>query len=487
MDPRLAPSQPMAYDSRRWLALSVLLLAAVMDLVDVSIVNIALPTIREDLDATAAALEWTIAGYTLAFALGLITGGRLGDVYGRRRMFLLGVGGFTAASLLCGLAWSPEVLIAARVAQGAMAALMMPQILSTIQATFPAEERPKAYGMYGAFVGIAAVSGPLLGGLLVEADLLGLGWRTIFLINLPIGLLTLAAARALVPETRDEHPPTLDPTGVGLVTTALLLLLYPLVQGHGAGWPTWTIVSMAASLPVLVLFAVQQARKARRGGSPLVPPALFRERAFTGGLLAALTFFSGVVGFFLVLTLTLQLGLDFSPLHTALTFAPWSLALAAAAGASVQLAPRLGRRLTTAGALLMAAAMAAVLVTVDHFGEDVTSWWLAPSLALGGVAMGMVAPTLVDVTLTGVPRRDAGSASGVLNSALQLGGAIGVALIGVVYFDIVASDGFVEALRDALWFEVAVYLLSALAMLLLPKKAIVPHGEASLESAPAES
>jgi EmrB/QacA subfamily drug resistance transporter len=465
----------------------VLLLAAVMDLLDVSIVNIALPTIRDDLDASGAALEWTIAGYTLAFALGLITGGRLGDVYGRRRMFLLGVGGFTAASLLCGLAWSSEVLIAARVAQGVMAALMMPQILSTIQVTFPAEERPKAYGMYGAFVGIAAVSGPLLGGLLVQADVFGLGWRTIFLINLPIGLFTLAAAWALVPETREEHPPRLDLTGVALVSGALLLLLYPLVQGHDAGWPAWTFVSLAASLPVLVLFAFQQGRKARRGGSPLVPPSLFRERAFTGGVIAALTFFSGVVSFFLVLTLTLQLGLDFSPLHTALTFVPWSLALAAAAGASVQLAPRLGRRLTTAGALLMAAAMAAVLVTVDHFGEDVTSWWLAPSLALGGVAMGMVAPTLVDVTLAGVPGRDAGSASGILNSALQLGGAIGVALIGVIYFDAVASEGFVEALRDSLWFAVAVYLLSALAMLLLPKKAIATYGEASLEHAPMES
>jgi hypothetical protein len=200
--------------------------------------------------------------------------------------------------------------------------------------------------------------------------------------------------------------PRLDLTEVALVSAALLLLLYPLVQGHDAGWPTWTFVSMAAALPVLVLFAVQQARKAGRGGSPLVPPALFHERAFTGGVLAALTFFSGVVSFFLVLTLTLQLGLGFSPLHTALTFAPWSLALAAAAGASVQLAPRLGRRLTTAGALLMA---------------------------------------------------------------------------------VLASEGFVQALRDSLWFELAVYLLSALALLLLPKQAIATYGEPSLEQATVES
>jgi EmrB/QacA subfamily drug resistance transporter len=476
-----------AYDPRRWLALSVLLLAAVMDLIDVSIINIALPTIRNDLDAGAAALEWTIAGYTLAFALGLITGGRLGDVYGRKRMFLVGVAGFTAASLLCGLAWSAEVLIAARVAQGAMAALMMPQILSTIQAIFPPDERAKAYGMYGAFVGIAAVSGPLIGGLLIQADIFGLDWRPIFLVNIPVGILTLAAARALVQESRDEHPPRLDLAGVGLVSAALLLLLYPLVQGHQLGWPTWTFVLMASSLPVFALFALHQARRARRGGSPLVPLSLFRERAFAGGVLAALTFFSGVVSFFLVLTLTLQLGLGFSPLHTALTFVPWSLALAAAAGASVQLAPRLGPRLTGAGALLMAVAMAGVLVTVDRFGEELTSWWLAPSLALGGIAMGMVAPTLVDVTLAGVHGRDAGAASGVLNTVLQLGGAIGVALIGVIYFDLVPSEGFVAALQGALWFEVGVYLLSALAMLLLPRRTAATHDEPPLEPATAKS
>jgi EmrB/QacA subfamily drug resistance transporter len=475
------------YDPRRWLALSVLLLAAVMDLIDISIITVALPTIRDDLDASSAALEWTIAGYTLAFALGLITGGRLGDVYGRRRIFLLGVAGFTAASLLCGLAWSSDVLIGARVAQGATAALMIPQILSSIQALFPPDERPKAYGMYGAFVGIAAVSGPLVGGLLVQADFFGLGWRPIFLINLPIGLLTLAATWALVRESRDEHPPRLDPVGVGLITAALLLLLYPLVQGHGLGWPTWTFVSMAASLPALALFALQQARRARRGASPLVPLSLFRERAFTGGVVAALTFFSGVVSFFLVLTLTLQVGLGFSPLHTALTFVPWSLALAAAAGASVQLAPRLGSRLTTVGALLMAVAMGGTLVTVDHFGDELSSWWLAPSLALGGVAMGMVAPTLVDVTLAGIDGHDAGAASGVLNTALQLGGAIGVAVIGVIYFDAVPSEGFVEALRDALWFQVGVYLLSALALLLLPRRGTASHGEAALEPATAES
>jgi EmrB/QacA subfamily drug resistance transporter len=453
---------------RRWLALAVLLLAMAMDLIDTTIVNIALPAIRDDLGAGPAELEWIVAGYTLAFALGLITGGRLGDVYGRRLVFLLGVVGFTLVSVLCGVAWSPETLIAARLAQGAFAALMVPQVLSTINVGFPPSERAKAYGLYGAFAGIATVSGPLVGGVLVEADLFGLGWRPIFLLNVPVGIVTVIAAIALVPESRDARPPRLDLAGVGLVTIALVLLLYPLVQGREAGWPAWTFASLAASLPAFALFAAHQARRARSGASPLVPLALFRERAFTGGVLAALMFFSGVAGFFLVLTLALQVGLGLPPLHTALTFLPWSVGIAAAAGASIQLAPRLGRRLTTAGALAMAAGMAALLLAVDRAGGDLDSWSLAPGLLVCGLAMGMVAPTLVDVTLTGVRDRDAGSASGVLNTAVQLGGAIGVALIGVVFFSLVPSQGFVGALDDALWFQVGVFLLSALAMLLLP-------------------
>ncbi|MBX5470619.1 MAG: MFS transporter [Thermoleophilaceae bacterium] len=291
MAPRF-DSAAVQYDPRRWLGLAVLLLAAAIDLIDATIVNIALPTIRDDLGAGAAALEWIVAGYSLTFALGLITGGRLGDVFGRRRIFLIGVAGFTLASLAAGLAWSPAALVAARFVQGAFAALMVPQVLSTINVSFPPEERPKAYGMYGTFAGIATVSGPLLGGLLMQGDLFGLDWRPIFLINLPVGLATFVAALLFVRESRDEHPPQLDLTGVGIVTVALLLLLYPLVEGHELGWPAWTFASMAASLPVLALFAAQQARRARRGDAPLVPLGLFRERAFGGGVLAGLTFFS---------------------------------------------------------------------------------------------------------------------------------------------------------------------------------------------------
>ncbi|MDQ3849291.1 MAG: MFS transporter, partial [Actinomycetota bacterium] len=341
-DPAPAPT---ACEPRRWQALSVLLLAAAIDLIDVTVVNIAIPSIHADLGASAAALEWTIAGYTLAFAVLLITGGRLGDAFGRRRAFLVGVGAFTAASAASGLAQSSEVLVAARIAQGACAALMVPQVLSMIQVLFGPEERPRAYAMYGACAGIATISGPLVAGLLVQADLFGLGWRPIFLINLPIGIFTLAAGARLVPESRAARADRFDLGGVGLMTGALVLLMFPLVEGHERGWPAWTFASIAASAPVLALFVAHQRRRERRGASPLVPPRLFGRRGFTGGVLAGLAFFSGIASFFLVATITLQEGLGFSPLHTALAYLPWSVGIAAASGAAVRWAPRLGGRL----------------------------------------------------------------------------------------------------------------------------------------------
>ena len=475
-------------DPRRWLALAVVLGAVAIDLVDTTIVNVAIPSIQADLGASAAAIEWIVAGYTLAFAVLLITGGRLGDAFGRRRLFLIGVAGFTVASASAGLAQSPQALTASRVAQGALAALMVPQVLSMIQVSFSPEERPKANGIYGAVAGVSTIAGPLIGGLLVQADALGLDWRPIFLLNVPLGIVTLVAAARLIPESRAEHTQGFDFAGVGLVTAALMLLLYPLVQGRELDWPAWTFASMAASAPVFALFALHQRRRARGGGSPLVRLDLFRQRGFTGGVIAGLLFFSGVASFFLVLTITLQSGLGFSPLHTALTALPWSIGIATASGVAIQLAPRLGRRLTVAGALAMAAGMGATLFAVDRGGAELGSWALAPGLLIAGLGMGMVAPTLIDVALTGVRDRDAGSASGVVNTSLQLGGAIGVAVIGVIFFGFLpegaelAADqaaGFASAFRNALWFEVGIYLLSAAAMMLLPGKDAAAHRGAS--------
>jgi predicted MFS family arabinose efflux permease len=262
---------------------------------------------------------------------------------------------------------------------------------------------------------------------------------------------------------------------VGIVTVGLLLLVYPLVQGRELDWPWWTFASMAASLPAFALFVLHQRRRARGDDSPLVPLALFRERGFAGGVLVGLTFFAGVAAFFLILTITLQAGLGFSPLHMGLTVVPWSFGIAVASGISVNLAPKLGRRLTTAGALVMAAGMAGVLLAFDRAGAGVSTWDLAPGLFAAGMGMGMVASVLVDVVLSGVHGRDAGSASGVLNTAFQLGAAIGIAVLGVIFFGMLpegtrpGAGDFTGAMRDSMWVLVGLYLLNAVLMRLLPE------------------
>lgn len=477
--------------SRRWLALVAMLLAAAMDLIDTTIVNVAIPSIQRELGGEAAALEWMVAGYALAFGVMLITGGRLGDAFGRRRVFLLGVGAFMAASLLSGLAPTPGVLILGRVIQGLAAAVMVPQILTVIQVNFAPAERRKAYAAYSACAAIATVSGPLVGGALVQADLFGLGWRPIFLVNVILGLVALLATAAWLPESRVEHTGGFDLAGVGLLVVALLLLLYPLVQGPQLGWPVWVFGLLAVAVAMLVVFAVHQHWQQRRGRWPLVTLSLFGQRGFIGGVVTQLALYAGITGFFLVLALTLQFGFGFSALHTGLTFLPFSLGIALSSGVSGQLAPKLGRRLTVIGALVMAAGMTVLLLTVEGLGTHPGTWELVPGLVLAGLGMGLVAPTLVDVALTDVHSRYAGSASGVVTTSGQLGGAIGVALAGAIFFSALprhqgpatsAAGSYSGAFAAALCYEIGIFLLTALLMLLLPKRlpgAGADEGEAS--------
>ncbi len=441
-DPQILAPRDASGDSldpRRWLTLVVLLLAAFMNLLDISIVNIAIPSIQRDLHASYADVQWALAGYTLAYALVLITGGRLGDAFGRKRLFLIGVTGFTLMSALCGAAQSPGMLIASRVAQGAFGAIMIPQVLSVIQVIFPAAERIKALAAFGVTAGLGTVSGPLLGGLLTQHNLFGLDWRPIFLINVPVGIVAAAAATLLIRESRAPRPPRLDPVGVALISAALLLLLYPLVQGRELGWPAWTFVSMAAAAPMLAVFIVYERAKDRRDGSPLVQLGLFRQRAFAVGIVIAITFFLGVTSFALILTLFLQVGLGFGPLHAGLTFLPFSGGVLIASGAAARLAPKFGRGVTMAGALVMAAGMAALIVTVHHFGGAVTTWDMVPALVVAGIGMGTLLAPLADILLAGVQTQDAGSASGIFNTGLQLGASIGVAVIGVIFFGLLGS------------------------------------------------
>ncbi|MFI6444998.1 MFS transporter [Kitasatospora sp. NPDC050543] len=481
-----------AVDRRRWLALAVVMTASFMDLVDVTIVNIAIPAIQQDTGASFSAIQWVTGGYALAFAIGLITGGRLGDIYGRKRLFLIGIGGFTVASALCGLAAGSEMLVATRVLQGATAALMVPQVLSIIHSTFPAHERGKVFGMFGAIVGLGAVSGPMIGALLTEWDLFGLGWRPIFLINLPVGIAGVLLGRRFISESRAEKALRLDLIGMALASVALLMLLYPLTHGREAGWPLWGYLSMGASLPVFALFVRYEQIKTRRDGSPLVELSLFRIKSFAAGIGVQLTF--GVVTgiFFLVWTLYMQIGLGWSALRAGTTGIPFSIAVSAAAGMSVQkLVPRFGRKVLQAGALVMACGVLLYIWEADRYAGGIESWQMALPLVVMGAGMGLIVAPITEAILSEVPRDHAGSASGLINTTGQLGMALGLGLVSVAFFgqvdDVVAPEqvgpAFTAAFIHAMWWVASVLLVVFALMFALPRKSAAHGGQEHGEQA----
>ncbi|CCH31299.1 MFS transporter [Actinosynnema sp. NPDC047251] len=432
----------MERNGMRW-ALVAMLAAAAMDLIDTTIVTVAAPAIRADLAASAAEVEWSVAGYALAFGVGLVAGARTGDRFGRRPVFLAGVAGFVLASLACGLAPGPGVLVSARVVQGLAAAVMIPQVLTVIQVSVPRARRAGAFAAYGATAAIGTVSGPLLGGLLVEADLLGLGWRSVFLVNVPIGVLAFAVAALTLPDSRAPRARRLDVVGTVLLAAGLLLVLHPVAQGPRLGWPWWAVALPFCSVAVVAAFVAWQ----RRAPSPLVPLSLFRLHGFVGGACAQIALYAGVTGFFLVLAVELQTVHGFSAWGTGLTFVAWSAGIAVASAFSGRLAARWGRRLTVAGALVMCLGMIGLLVAN---GPVIGAADLVPGLFVAGLGMGLVAPTLVEVSLREVDLAHAGAASGVVATAGQLGGALGVVGLGAVH--LVTGD-----LAAVLWCEVALF------------------------------
>ncbi|MDP9865534.1 MULTISPECIES: MFS transporter [Streptosporangium] len=470
--PVIAAVEPPAY-RWRWVALSVILAAEVMDLLDAMVTNIASPTIQAEIGGTAATIQWLGAAYTLSMAVGLITGGRLGDIFGRKRMFLIGAAGFTLGSLLCALAQSPELLVGARVVQGLFGAVMLPQGLGLIKEMFPPKEVGAAFGMFGPVMGLSSVGGPILAGWLIDADFFGTGWRMIFLINLPLGLAALAAGLRFLPESRSPHPLRLDVPGVILASAAGLLLVFPLVQGREEGWPAWSFVMIGASVVVFAVFGWFESRKSRMGGDPLVVPSLFRKRAFTGGLLTGLVFFSAMSGFTLVFNLYTQIGLGYSTLKAALVMIPWSLAMVAGFGLA-QAVSRFGRKVLQGGVLIMALGTLGVLLTITLAGATVTAWQFVPALAVTGIGMGLLMAPFFDIVLAGVEQHETGSASGTMTAVQQLGGAFGVALLGTVFFDLVAGGPHPDiagAMRVVLWVVAGMLLLTFLTAFLLPRKA----------------
>lgn len=458
---------PPAADPKRWAALGLVLLGVFMDLVDITIVLVAAPAIQEDLGAGHAGIQWVAAAYALGLGLLLITGGRLGDLFGRKRMFLIGVAGFTATSMACGSAQGIGMLIAARAVQDAAAAMMVPQALATIQVAFPADERPKAFGVYGAVNGAAAAAAPIIGGLLVGDD--PTAWRRVFWVNVPIGIAAFVGAAALLRESRAEWRPRLDVPGVAIVTVGLLLALYPLVQGAELGRPWWGWAMMAAAVPVFAAFARTQARRERAGGMPLVPASLFRLRSFVAGLVTIVAVFSSISALFLVLTWQLRQGHGFSALRTGLTFLAWPVGLSITSGVAVQYAAKAGRRLVAVGTVLLIGSMS-VLVTTIGLADDLSPWHLAPGLLLGGVGFGMVAPILVHIGLSGVPEESAGAASGVANTVVQVSGAAGIAVVGSL-FTTFLGHGPDRAAQLSLGFVAVVFLVGLALCRALPKTA----------------
>lgn len=432
---------------RRWLGLAVMLTGTFMAVLDVFIVNIAVPSMHVTLGASFAELQFVIAGYGLSYAVALITGGRLGDLFGRRRMFMLGLAGFTLASLACGLAGDATLLIAARVAQGLAAAVMSPQVFAMMRVGFPDErERATAFACLGVVYGLSSVAGQLLGGLLVEADLFGLAWRPVFLINLPLGILALALAPLLIPESRNPEARRLDLAGVGLSAGGLVLLLYPLIEGREADWPGWAFLMLALALPVLAVFARDQQRKSRRShlsghASPLLEMRLFRHPVFARGVLIVLAFQSTQSAFYLALTVLLQAGLQATPLQAGLAFAPLAVTFMITSLLAGRLPARLRQPMLISGAGLATLAFGGIGFTAWQAGATLTALQLEPALVLLGLGCGLFMTPLLNTILGSVPGQDSGAASGMITTMQQVGGAFGIAVVGILFFGRVNAGG----------------------------------------------
>jgi EmrB/QacA subfamily drug resistance transporter len=479
---------------RRWVAMATLLAAGFMNLIDITIVNVALPRLQVGLGASSTEIEWVVAAYILAFALGVLPFGRLGDIVGRKRMFLAGIVLFTLFSTFCGLAPSMGALIAGRVLQGLAAAMMMPQVLAIAQVMFPPQERGFAFSLFGLSAGLASVAGPLVGGLLIGADLFGLDWRPIFLVNIPVGFVAFLAGRALVPALPPHPGLTVDFAGVAIASVSVLLVMFPLIEGHAYGWPAWTFILIAASLPGFALFFLHQRSRHRRGFSELLPFSLMTNGSFVLGFLLTMVFFSGVAGFFLVLAVFLQTGFGLTPLESGLTTVPFPSGVLIASLVTGRMAGRWPRERIALGALLQVAGMGLLWIVVSGVGDSVDHWRFLPPLLVCGLGMGVGVAPLFQVALAAVPPRDAGSASGALQSFQQIGGAFGVAVTGQIFFASLqsglASGGephpaFVHSLSLALIYEVVAFgLVVVLTFFTRPPKPGAQSGQGASTARP---
>jgi EmrB/QacA subfamily drug resistance transporter len=460
-----------------WLVLVVVVIADLMDLIDSSVANLAGPSIRADLGGGQVTVQWVLSAYTAAFALGLVTSGRLGDLMGRRRLFLLGMTGFTLASLACGLAPGVVFLIVARTLQGLFGSVMIPQGLALMTIVFPPQDLRKALMPVGPLMGLATVAAPVLAGWLLHLDLLGSQWRSIFLINIPFGIAAAALGWRVLPRRGGEDPAArLDLTGVGLLTAASALLIIPLIQGRDLGWPPWTYAMMATAVALLALFVISE----RRSQHPVITPSLFRKRSFVVGLLIVAGFYASLGAFVLVINLLLQQGLHWTPLRAGFTLLPWALGTAAAVLlAGAVLARKLGRASLHLGLGIAIIGLLALCWSVGHWGTGITVWKLAPALVVTGFGAGLLFVPLVDFILGDATTEEVGTGAGMLNAVQQFAGAIGVAALGTVFFARVghpSAGSYLAAAELVFGIAAGLYFLTLLLVGFLPKHAQRAHG-----------
>ncbi|MEV6557757.1 DHA2 family efflux MFS transporter permease subunit [Nocardia sp. NPDC051756] len=464
-----APAQPQV-TGRMWAILAVILAADILDLLDSTITNIAAPTIAADLLGGQSLIQWLGASYALALGVLLVVGGRLGDRFGKRRMFLIGLAGFTVASVACGLAFDPTSIIAARLVQGAFGALLIPQGFGILTAVFPREQLGKAFSVFGPTMGLAAVGGPILAGFLIDADLFGFGWRAMFLINIVLGGAAFAAAYRLLPADTGDRTVAIDGLAAALLGAGMFGALFGLIDGSSNGWTGVAFGYLAAGLVCFGLFARRQLTAA----NPLIQPTLFKNRGFTSGLLLGLVFFAAVAGLLYVLSLFLQTGLGYTPTGAAVGLAPLAIGIVISSIAAHQFIARLGRNLILIGLLITLVGTGLLLALAVAAGTTVAPWAIAVPILILGLGLGTCFGTIYQVTIGDIEQAETGSASGSLTAVQQLANAIGAAAVTTVYFHS-AGSGQVHALTVSLVLVAAVTLASCGLVRLLPRNAPAEH------------
>jgi EmrB/QacA subfamily drug resistance transporter len=446
--PRDTDAAPVSLIAK-WAPLAVILTGTFVYILDFFVVNVALPDIQRSLHASAAAIEWLVSGYALTSASLLVLGGRLGDHYGRRRCFCIGLAAFVLASALCALAPDPGFLIAARLVQGAGGAIMAPNIMSILGMTYTGRDRVRAISVYGMVMGIAAVGGQLIGGVLIDANVAGLGWRAIFWVNVPVGLVALAAAWRLVPESRAAQAGHLDLPGAALLAAGLVAIVLPLADGRQQGWPAWSWACLALGPVLLALFAGYLRRAGRRGRQPLLDPAVFAVRTLRVGLTVQALFWCQQAASYLLLALFLQQGRGLGALESGGVFAVLAAGYLLTSLRAPALTVRFGRRVIATGAVCGALGDLLLVLAVGHWGVGGPLVALFPGLFLLGAGQGLCITPLTTTVLSHADARTAGSISGALSTAQQVGNAIGVAVSGVIFFGLL-SHGFAAAFGTSL-------------------------------------